>query len=109
MSDMTKKEMNQKLLSLFVDWEDVSDGSGDTIHWGDGYNWYEFDFFKNPPKNIFEVIEKHKISVTHHRDFWTSESDSLISSNFDSSLAGKTYQEALAKILIKIGEEYGHI
>lgn len=106
MSDMTKKEMNQKLLSLFVDWEDVSDGSGDTIHWGDGYNWYVFDFFTTPPKNIFDIIEKHKISIDKYEQFWTSKTEGpngmIIS-------VSKTYVEALAKILIKIGEENGNI
>ncbi|QQV89436.1 hypothetical protein SJ_18 [Proteus phage SJ_PmiM] len=104
---MTKQEMNRKLLSYFHNWEDLGNfTSSGGIEWGDGYNWYVFDFFTTPPKNIFDIIEKHKISIVKWEQFWSSKTEGT---NGIFILASKTYVEALAKILIKIGEENGNI
>lgn len=109
---MTKQEMNHKLLSYFHDWEDLGNfTSSGGIEWGDGYNWYVFDFFTTPPKNIFDIIEKHKISIrfSEHAVVWIATSPFVSSGFFSAGFTGKTHVEALAKILIKIGEEIGNI
>lgn len=96
---MTKQEMNVKLLKLFHDWDDIKIPiCGDHVAWGDGYNWYEFNFFTSIPTSALDYIDKHDMCIVSRIG---TPKETVVSYREGISV-GSSFVEAFALALIEI-------
>lgn len=63
---MTDFEINKAVLKLSIPYEDICEleqiGHGQSVAWGDGYNWYNYDPC-NSWADAGPIIEKHLICL----------------------------------------------
>jgi hypothetical protein len=96
MNDIAK--LNLEFVKKFIDYEDIlPTKDSNTVSWGDGYNWYDFNGVDKFTPIVYELQEKYKVSLTYTKhNMWTASASTFLC---DASYEHKNPRYALMTIL----------
>lgn len=97
MNDIAK--LNIEFVKKFIDYEDIlASPDFNSVSWGDGYNWYDFNGVDKVMPIVYELQEKYKVSLTYNDEtnMWTASASTFLC---DASYEHKNPRYALMTIL----------